>query len=445
MNDITSEELLDGDERIIAEAKRRFRMCQDFEGTARNLFLEDVKFANGDSDNLYQWPDSVRRNREIDERPCLTINKTRQHNLQIINDARQHKSSPNIRPVGDGATFEASQVFDGIIRHIEYISNAQDAYTTANKFQVEGGIGFWRVTTDYIGDDSFDQEIYIRRIKDPGAVYIDPDINEKDGSDARFGFVFEDMPRDEFNAAYPQYKDLATQSPLDNTGGWVDKDHVRVAEYYRKVSKQDKLLAFTDPNTGEQVVQRASKIPEELVNAVIDDPMTKHRIINDDEVEYYLIVGSQIAEKNIWPGKYIPIVRVIGEETIIDGVLDRKGHTRAMKDPQRNYNYWASCGVEFIGLQSKSPYIAPVAAIEGLETYWESANRVNHSVLPYNHLDDKGNPIAPPQRQQPPVMAAAYVSGMQFSDQQMMMVSGQYEATFGQKSNETSGRAIDER
>lgn len=440
-----AEETLSGDEKIVAEAKRRFRQCEDWEGNARNLFCDDVKFANGDSDNLYQWPNSVRKNREIDERPCLTINKVRQHNLQIMNDARQNKSSPTVRPVGNGATFDSAQVFESIFRHIEYISNAQDAYTVATKFQVEGGIGYWRVVTDYMGDDTFDQEIFIRRVRDPLTIFLDPDILEKDGSDARFGFVFDDMPKDEFDEAYPQYKDLATQSALDNTGGWVDKDHVRVAEYYRRVSKEDKLIAFEDPETGERIVERVSKLPKELVDAVIDNPITKHRLIFEDQVEWYLIIGSRVAEEKKWPGRYIPIIRVIGEETIIDGTLDRKGHTRNMKDPQRMYNYWTSNATEQLALQSKSPYVAAVSAIEGYETYWDSANKVNYSVLPYNHLDDKGNVMPPPSRQDPPVMASGYLAGMQTAKEEMMMASGQYEATFGQKGNEVSGKAINAR
>lgn len=445
MNTLESEDLLKGDERILAEAKRRFRQCIDWESTTRNYEIEDIKFANGDSDNMYQWPDSIRKNRDIDQRPCLTVNKARQHNLQIINEARQNKPGIKYRPTGNGATFESAQVLEGIARHIEYISNATEAYITGVKFQVEGGIGYWRVVTDYAGDDSFDQEIFIRRIKDPTTVYLDPDIDEKDGSDAKYGFIYDVMPRDEFNATYPKYKDMGTTTVLNNGEGWVDKDHVRIAEYYRRVSKKDKLITFTNPQTGEQVIERVSKLPKELIDAVIDNPLTKQRIIKDDEIEWYLIVGDEIAEKSIWPGKYIPIVRLIGEETIIDGILDRKGHTRYQKDSQRNYNYWLSSGVEFIALQSKTPYLAPMNAIEGYETYWNSANRVNHAYLPYNHLDDRGNPLPTPERQAPPAMAPAYISGMEMSERGMMMASGQYEASFGQKSNEISGKAIDAR
>jgi hypothetical protein len=438
-------ETLHGDEKIVREAKTRLEYCSNREGECRKLFLEDIKFANADSNNGYQWPNDIQTNRNREKRPCLTINKTHQHNLQIINDAKQNKASIKIRPVGNESTYEAAEVYEGIIRHIEYISNASDAYDTGVKFQVEGGIGYWRVVTDYIGDDTFDQEIYIRRIKDPLSVFLDPDINEIDGSDAMFGFVFTDMKREMAREKYPKFKDMMGQNALGNSDNWIDDHHVRVCEYFRRVKKTDRLITFQHPDTGIQHTMRESKLPPKIAKAVIDDPISQCRGIEDYEVEWFLFIGNEIADRRIWPGTTIPLVRCIGEETIIDGKIDRKGHTRAMKDPQRIYNYWSSSAVEFVALQGKTPFVGAAAAIEGNETYWREANVQNFSILPYKHVDDDGNPIPPPTRAEAPVFAPAYVQGMQVAQAEMAMVSGQYEATFGEKSNERSGRAINER
>lgn len=438
-------ETLHGDEKIIREAKDRLEYCSAREGECRKLFLEDIKFANGDSNNGFQWPNDISSNRNREKRPCLTINKTHQHNLQIINDAKQNKAAIKIRPVGNESTYDAAEVYEGIIRHIEYISNASDAYDTAVKFQVEGGIGYWRVVTDYIGDDTFDQEIYIRRIKDPLTVYLDPDINEIDGSDAMFGFIFTDMKREMARQKYPQFKDMMGQNALGNADGWIDENHVRVAEYFRRVKKKDRLISFKHPQTGNQIMMRESKLPADIAQTIIDDPASMCRGIEDYEVEWFLFIGNKIADRRPWHGSTIPIVRCIGEETIIDGKIDRKGHTRALKDPQRIYNYWSSSAVEFVALQGKSPFVGAAAAIEGYETYWREANTQNFSILPYKHVDDDGQPIPSPERAQPPVFAPAYIQGMQVAQNEMMMVSGQYEATFGEKSNERSGKAINER
>lgn len=445
-----------GDDKIVREAKKRFRRCQSWESTARTRWIEDEKFANGDSDNLYQWPDATLTARGYnasgtgDQRPCLTINKTHQHNLQIINDARQNRTHIKYRPVGNGATFEASQVLDGIARHIEYISNAQQVYATATRHQVQSGIGYWRVMTQYVSDDSFEQEIVIKRVKNPLTIYVDPDFQEADGSDMRFGFVFEDMPKDEFDAQYPDLKDMATNA-LDNEEGWITEDHVRIAEYFRRDAVKDQLVAFKDPNDseGDPVTIRRSEMNRSqwraLMADILKDPDTQTREVIDHKIHWYKIAGDKIIEDRPWPGRYVPIVRVPGEETIIDGELDRKGHTRALKDMQRMLNYNASGQAETVGLQTKAPWMASAAAIEGYETYWSSINTANYAVVPYNHMDDEGNELEAPRRVDPPTPSEAFQIGMQTAEAHMMSVSGQYQADFGAPGNERSGVAIQQR
>jgi hypothetical protein len=193
--------------KVVEEARARFKKAKDWEQDARNRYKADVRFCEGDSDNKYQWEATIYEGRVGSDAPALTINKTRQHCLQIVNDARQNKAQIRIRPVGDGATYEAAKVFEGVCRHIEYISNAMEAYDAATWHQVTGGIGYWRVVTDYIQGDTFDQEAYIRRIHDPLSVYLDPDIQEFDGSDARWGFIFQDCPKETFEADYPRWKE----------------------------------------------------------------------------------------------------------------------------------------------------------------------------------------------------------------------------------------------
>lgn len=439
------------DDQIVKEAKENFRLCQAWEADARNRAIEDLKFANADPDNGWQWEGDLAQARKDDQKPCLTINKTRQHCLQIINDAKQNKPGVNIRPVGDGATYEAAQVFEGVVRHIEYQSNAEQAYDTATMFQVEAGIGYWRVITDYVSDDSFDQEIFLKRIKNPNAVYLDKNISEADGSDARYGIVFEDVPKSVFKKEYPKFADIANTA-LDKNDDWIDTDTVRVAEYYRKDNVEDELCAFIVPpgyeEEGQQIIVRKSKMTDDqraLYELVKKDETTQTRKIVTDEITWYKIAGNQVIDQRPWLGKYIPIVRVIGEETIIEGRLDRKGHTRAMKDAQRMYNYWTSEATAQVALQTKSPYLAPAEGIEGLEEYWKDANVKNAAVLPYNSVGENGVAIPPPQKIQPPQMANAYIEGMRICQDQMMMTSGQYQSQFGQNENATSGKAINER
>lgn len=434
---------------IVQEAKDRFKRCESWYGEANRRWIHDYKFANGDSYNWWQWPDKIRQGRMLADSPVLTINKTRQHNLQIINDAKQNKPGITFRPTGGGATFEAAQVLEGIARHIEYQSNAQAIYDLATTFQVMGGVGYWRVITDYIDPASFDQEIFLKAIPDPLGVFIDPDCKERDKSDAGFAFIFEDVPREKFDEEYPEYKDLGGAAVLNNAGmDWMGKDHVRRCEYYRKVTREDTLIQSTIPaKEGPQItIILASELPENVRAELLADDNNPRRTTYLTTVEWYYIVGEKIIEKKIWLGETIPIVEAIGEETVVEGRYDRKGHTRALLDPQRMYNYWASAAVEYGALQTKTPWITPMKAIEGFEEFWNNANKRNWAYLPYNQWDgETGQPIPPPQRTEPPVAAPVSLQGMQSSSQDMMMVSGQYEANVGAQGNERSAKAINER
>lgn len=439
------------DEKLLTEAKQRFKRCQDFEAEFRTLFVADLKFVNADSDNGYQWPDAMRSSRDAEKRPSLTINKTRQHALMVINEAKENRPSVKVSAVGGDASYESAQVYEGVIRHIEYQSNAADAYDTALDFQVKTGIGYWRVVTEYAGDDSFDQEIYIRRIRNPLSVYLDADIKEMDGSDAKFGFVFDDMKREDFNRKYPAFKDNVASTTMGERDDWCNDDTVRVAEYYYISYEKDTLIAMPGPDGvgGVQISMvthsELKAADEALAKLVMDDDSIQRRPIQKQKVDWCLIAGDQIIDRKEWLGSTIPIVRVVGEETLIEGKLDRKGHVRNLKDPQRMYNYWSSGAVEYVALQTKTPWLADSRAIEGYESFWETANTENHAYLPYNSVDDQNVPIMPPSRQDPPVMSAAYIQGMQASAEEMKMVSGQNDPLMGAPSNEISGVAIGKR
>jgi len=440
------------DDSIVQTAHDRFKLVKDYEADFRVLYVDDVKFCNADSDNKFQWPAAMTQSRELDARPCLTINKTRQHALMIQNEIKQNLPAIKISPVGGDATVDAASVFMGLARYIEYNSNAADAYSTAMMHQVQGGIGYWRVVTDYKDEDSFDQEIFIRRIKNPLSVYLDMSGDQEDGSDAQYGFIFEDMPREEYERKYPKFKSIGDRSVFGNATDWLSKDKVRVAEYFYIEYEKDWLVAMPvrDPMTeqpvpGQYDTMRLSEIPQQLRQAVKDSPDIKKRRVQVPRVKWCMIAGDEIIDRKDWPGKYIPIVRVVGEEQVIDGELDRKGHVRNLKDPQRMYNYWTSSAVEQVALQGKQPYMASAQAIAGYESYYQNANRINYPYLPYNGVDEQGQPLQAPQREQPPQMAGAYISGMQIAAEEMKMVSGQQDPTMGAQANEIAGVAIQKR
>ena len=433
------------------EARARWLRANEWESAWRPLFVNDIKFRHGDSDNGFQWPNSIRRSRDVSARPCLTMNLIRQHNLQIANSAKKNKVQVQIVGKGKGASADSAEMIQAIVSDIQYKSDAQQAYGLARAFQVDGGCGYWRLATDWAGPDSFDQIIKILPIEDPLMVFLDPDVRMVDGSDAKWGFVYDRVPKGQFREAYPKFAGVSGASPLgaiNDATDWADKDHVIVCEYFRKKLVADRLMSFVDPADGQRKALRESAMPDGMWRRLAADSSARWRDVWDTQVDWMLWVGETKIDETVWPGTSIPIIRCLGEETIINGVLDRKGHTRAMKDAQRMLNYNASGQVEFVALQSKTPWTGAAAAIEDHESLWNTANNENHAFLPFNHLDDNGDPLPPqalPQRVQPPTASPAYETGMSTAFNQMMMVSGQWQNTMGMAGAERTGAAIDKR
>jgi len=186
------------DDDRLKQMRERMQLSVESTADSRRHELDDLRFAAGSPDNQWQWPRDVLGTRGAVQgqtagaRPCLTINKLPQHIRQITNDQRQNRPSGKVIPVDDKADVEVADILDGIIRHIEYISDADVAYDTACECQVQFGEGYFRILTEYCDDTTFDQDIKIGRIRNAFSVYLDPNIQDPCGSDAKYGFITQD-------------------------------------------------------------------------------------------------------------------------------------------------------------------------------------------------------------------------------------------------------------
>ena len=151
----------------------------------------------------------------------------------------------------------------------------------------------------------------------------------------------------------------------------------------------------------------------------------KTREIMSKKLEWYKIAGASIIDRRELKGRYIPLIKVVGIERVIEGRLERKGQVRQLKDAQRMYNYNTSAQVESAALATKTKWIVPTDAIEGNEVAWANANRDNAAYLTYKHVDADGNPMGPPQRIDPAESVPAYLDGMKIAAAEMEMASGQ--------------------
>lgn len=418
------------EEELIKTAKSRFKLATDAEKEVRINALDDLNFVVGN-----QWPDDIRRNRELEKRPCLTINRLSVIVKQVTNEQRKNRPAIKVDPVGVGADIETAKVIQGLIRHIETDSKADIAYDTAFASAVKSSFGYIRLITEYCDPKSFDQDIKIKRIRNPFSVYIDPSATEGDRSDMNWAFITKILTKEEYEDQYPDnvgYDSLVEWvSEGDKSPGWVTSDGVRIAEYYVRTYEDSEIILLSDGS----VIISDSTPPKDLFEV-------GRRKTKIPRIKWYKINACEILDETDVLGSSIPIIPVFGEETEIDGKVIVESLVRHAKDSQRMFNYWSSAQTETIALAPKAPWIAAEGQLEGYEQDWRLANARNTPYLYYKPKTINGESAPPPTRSQaePPIQAITVAKSGTSDD--LKSTTGVYDAAVGAQSNERSGKAI---
>jgi len=429
-DDFTPERGAAGD-KIIELARKRRKICVEAEHDSRMDAEDDVRFAYGE-----QWPTEIQTAREIDNQPCLTINKTGQYIRQVVNDSRQNSPAIKVFPVGDGADQETAKTMNGLLRDIQQRTDADIAYDTAIESAARCGEGFFRLVARYDSEETFTQELAFARVRNFATCHLDPGAQDPAGADAMFGFVDQWLPQDEVRERYGDdaVVGLDTHALGEYAPNWIIGDSMLITEYYSVEKDQPRTLVML-ANGSTVILGESAEDPQE-------GDIVARREIKVTRVVWRKMSGSMILEKTIWPCKYIPLFRVIGEEFDIDGKVFYQGIVRPMKDSQRMYNYWMTSGTEKGALESKAPYIGAVGQFDGLESDWKNANRLPLAYLEYNQVALDGHLAPPPQRNQASFAGQIDVAMAERSSDDMKATAGMYDASVGAKSNETSGKAI---
>ena len=174
---------------FLEQIKKEFQTDKEFWGEVYKKAQEDANFL---SDDVYaQWDEADYAARINTGRPAITIDHLSQFVHQVVNDIRINTPVINVIPAGYGSDKKIAEAYKGIIRGIEYASNADNAYDTAVFNAVKQSIGFIRVDHGFVDDESFDQELIIKRVHNPLSAWIDSASVEPDGSDAKRGFIID--------------------------------------------------------------------------------------------------------------------------------------------------------------------------------------------------------------------------------------------------------------
>lgn len=419
------------------EVIERMTEFWDADRDNREDALDDQKFRAGD-----QWDDAVRKQRETDGRPVLTVNRMGQFVKRVSGALRQSHPAILPVPVDNKGDEQLTEIMAGIIRQIEYQSDAGVAYAYGAECAIATGIGWWQIKTDYV-NGAFDQDICIERILDPLSVIVDSKSSKMDRSDADEIYVTEWITKRDRKKRFKADEKAAEDLPLSDDGtttlSWRSDDRTRIASRWWR-EKTTKTLGMT----AQGEVFDLTKMPRIAIQSL---GITRERKAEDFVIKHQVFDGADfLTDEQLWAGRYIPLVPCVGEEIAFDGNVVRHGIIRWAKDPQRLYNYWRSAAAEMIALAPKAPFIVPMKSIAGLEQFWNRANSANLPYLPYNPVPpDQASGDHRPERSRGAEPPAAMWQEANVAQDDMKATTGIYDAALGAKSNETSGVAIDAR
>lgn len=422
-------------EEIHKTALKRYEEILSSTKDQRKLAVEDAKFAHTPDG---QWDEDAVSKRQ--NRPRYTINRVAGAIDQLVGDRRQTRTSIKVRPVGGGADMQLAKIYNGLIRNIEGLSKAENAYDMAYDELVTGGWGGWRILTQFADDDAFEQDIRIHTIDSAcTSLFFDPSAKAYDKRDAKFAFLTTLMASSEFKEKYPDEQEISFDGEKFDSGlcsSWYSGDMIRVSEYWVKEPVVRNIALLSDGRVIDK--DDEEKVLDELAQEGIT--IVSERKVDSHKVVMYKMSGSSVLEgPNDWAGKYIPLIPAFGKVARIEGKEYIRGLVRNAKDPNRIYNYTVSTEIETTALTPKDPYWITALQAKGYANELKSFNTKNSPFMIYN-----ADPAAPgpPQRTGAPSVQTALINQRQSAALDIHATTGVEPASLGNSPELKSGKAI---
>lgn len=432
---------------VVDRARKCFAITEEAESELRLRMERDQKFRASE-----QWPEGVRQQRALDNRPTLTVNRLPQFLRQVTNFQRRSRPGMKAAPAGGEANLSTALTIQDVFRQIERRSNADIVYEAACSNQADIGRGWIRAHVDYVSDRSFDREILLKVVDNPFTVYPDPRPSYLEFGHDRFMFVTEIYPLEQYKLDYPDSSmaSIGSTKGLGNDPNWVTERGIRVGEFWWVEITEDELREYGSEHAASTVTVLASEIEDnpELAKVLAGFAVVRSRSVQRRIVKWAMINGTEILKGNDakndgveWFGQYIPLIPVVGEYINLNGEKDLRGMVRDAMDAQRVYNYWVSSAAEAIALAPKAPYVGAKEQFEG-HPEWNHANVRNYPFLPYNAISEGGQFLPPPFRNVQEAPVQAIMAATLQADSDLKSITGFHEPSIGERSHERSAKAI---
>src|SRR3990172_6522635 len=388
----------------------------------------------------------VKAEREKDGLPCLTFNRAPGFIGRHV--GKMLKSLPRAKAIriDSKSDPELGRIVTEIGRKVRRQSRASRIYgQTIKQVMTSGFVSYRRIITDYVDDGSDDQELYIQWIPYQFSVALDPNATAFDTparGGPKWGMILEDVLPAEFARRYPKAhtKSIEDLGQEESNTTWMDKEKVRIAEYFYAEPIKIKILSFITPDTKKKInVEEKSERHAQLIARYPGITPAKDRTIERYKIKRCIISGYEILEPaEDWMGKYIPIIPTLPKTSWIKDKMVFEGLYQWAKDAGRMRNYWASALTSNVALSEAPPYIATNKQVAGNKAQW--ANPKGLRVITYEV--DPSAPTAKPSREQPAVISQGEVTMLQLAIDEEKALCSTYDESMGHSPNAKSGVAI---
>lgn len=385
-----------------------------------------------------QWDDAVKKARN--GRPCYEFDKLSIKAQRVINEMRANRPAGKVRAVEDSDKPTAT-VREGLCRNIANVSDLDTICDYAGVYQTEGGMGAWRVTTEYVKNALRKQRIRAEPIPNPFCLYWDECSTDPLKRDARDWSLLDTLSRSAYVTKYKDAKKVSFEAgECTADAEWDNKEQVRVCEYWYKEPYKRELWLLQNGKTIDPAKEEkrrpgsAAKLAAQVV---------EKGTVDCDRIMMCIASGDAILEGPLeQAGSNHRFIVVHGAWKIVDDKPMWWGLVRKAKDAQRRYNVTQTSITETIASAPNSQFWATTKQAAGLTDQWERAQTEN---LPYMLYNSDPQAPGPPERMAGPQIPSALMAESQIADQELKDVTGVYDAALGERSNEKSGIAISRR
>ena len=310
---------------------------------------------------------------------------------QISGEIEESDFSLNISPSGGDSSVSTAKTFDGLVRNIRNISNAETVFNAASRSNVIGGFDAVEIVQEYIDADSFDQDLIIKQVPNAvDSVWFDTGSVLQDASDAKWAIKLISLNASDYKEQFPDGAGVSIGDDRKNTAFFDVADFITVGQLYFKKRDDIELVKMSDGS-----VYRMDKNFE-----LVKDEMAQTGItIEDTRIREGWRVHSRLLDGSDWLGEEeetvfndIPLVPIYGNFDIFENKHIYFGKLEKLYDQQRVLNYAMSRDIEDGALSPKVKYWGTAEQIEGYEDTIQSLNTNNDPMQLYNHVDGQPMP-----------------------------------------------------